>query len=453
MAQGAWRRIVQLAVCGGMIGVATAVGAAERVAPPRPLMRDFMGINGNISIFRPELYAKTCRLIRDYHNGEWDYGDSPANETRYPLTATEHLPGQVFPGGMNWIEAYGDYLANGYRIDACIQTVRTEMDKWTDHSAQAYRLGRTIGEFFGPSGEHKLIETIQVENEPTVQTPEFYTEHLRHFGRGVRAGDPNLKIVTANVQTGEVDIYSKPTSCLVGNEAYYDIIATHTYAFADHWPTYRRSFPEDPINPFLKTVQSLIDWRDAHAPLKEVWVTEFGWDATTDPTPPQYPESAFVDVSDTQQAQYIVRAFMVFSSMDLGRAYLYYFNDANVHSLHASSGITRDYQPKPAFHAMQHLFETLGDYRFVRTLQKKDHYLYVYEYARGTDPADRIYAVWSPSGHAREFVAELELPAAPWQAQRMPTEPGPAPSAVYETLADGKIKLTVTESPTYLWIK
>jgi hypothetical protein len=68
---------------------------------------------------------------------------------------------------------------------------------------------------------------------------------------------------------------------------------------------------------------------------------------------------------------------MVFSSMDLGRAYLFYFNDSNVHSLHASSGITRDYRPKPACHAMRHVFETLGDYRFARAIGKKDHYLYV----------------------------------------------------------------------------
>lgn len=448
MGKGVWRTGVLSVVCSTMLlWVAVAQGM------PKPLMRDFMGINGNIGIFRPELYAKTCTLIRDYHNGEWDFGDSPANETRYPLTATEYLPGKVFPGGMSWIDGYGEYLAHGYRINACIQTPRTKMEQWTDHAAQAYRLGRTMAEFFGPSGEHKLIETIQVENEPKDQTAEFYAEHLRHFGQGVRDGDPNLKIVTANVQTGEVDIYSKPTSRLVGNEAYYDVIATHVYAFADHWPTYRRSFPEDPTIPFLKIVKDLIAWRDNHAPEKEVWVTEFGWDATTAPTPAQYPESAFVDVSDTRQAQYIVRTFMVFSSMDLGRAYLFYFNDGNVHSLHASSGITRDYRPKPAYHAMRHLFETLGDYRFAKAIEKKDHYLYVYAYVRGNDPADRIYAVWSPSGHGREFVAQVELPAKPWKAERMPTESGPAPSAVYEFLEDGEIRLAVTESPTYFWVR
>jgi len=431
--------------------------AAEAVSPHlanRPLMRDFMGINGNIGKFRPQLYAKTCRLVRDYHNGEWDYGDSPANETTYPMTRLERASGGVFAGGLNWLEGYHRYLASGYRINACIQTPRTPMENWGDHEANAYRLGRTIAEYFGPSGENKLIETIQVENEPKQQDAEFYAEHLRAFGRGVRDGDPAIRIVTCNIQAGEPDRYSKPTSVLEGSDEYYDVIAVHTYALADHWPTYRRSFPEDPINVFLRRVKELIEWRDAHAADKPIWVTEFGWDATTAPTPTEYPQSAYVDVSDTQQAQYIVRAFMVFSAMPIERAYLFYFNDANGHSVHKASGITRnDYQPKASFHAMQHLFETLGDYRFSRAMEAKDHYLYLYEYVRDGDENDHVYAVWSPSGHAREFITEFELPARPWKAERMPLEAGPAPSAVYEVTDEGKIKLTVTESPTYFWVR
>ena len=38
-----------------------------------------------------------------------------------------------------------------------------------------------------------------------------------------------------------------------------------------------------------------------------------------------------------------------------GRAYLYWFNDADQASLHASSGLTRNYGPKPSFDAVAHL--------------------------------------------------------------------------------------------------
>ncbi len=38
----------------------------------RPLMRDFIGINGHTVQFKPELYRPVCGLVRDYHPVEWD---------------------------------------------------------------------------------------------------------------------------------------------------------------------------------------------------------------------------------------------------------------------------------------------------------------------------------------------------------------------------------------------
>ena len=42
--------------------------------PARPLMGDFIGINGHTVQFKPELYSKVCRKARDYHPLEWDLG-------------------------------------------------------------------------------------------------------------------------------------------------------------------------------------------------------------------------------------------------------------------------------------------------------------------------------------------------------------------------------------------
>jgi hypothetical protein len=35
--------------------------------PPKPLVRDFLGVNGHTIQFRPKLYRPVCRLARDYH--------------------------------------------------------------------------------------------------------------------------------------------------------------------------------------------------------------------------------------------------------------------------------------------------------------------------------------------------------------------------------------------------
>ena len=67
-------------------------------------------------------------------------------------------------------------------------------------------------------------------------------------------------------------------------------------------------------------------------------------------------------MTDEQQAQWLVRSFLLFSAMDVDRAYLFFHNDEDQASLHAASGLTCHFQPKPAFYGVAHLFATLGDY-------------------------------------------------------------------------------------------
>jgi hypothetical protein len=58
------RGIPKRAWIGQWIVLAGCLQAAE---PPRPLMRDFIGINGHTVQFKPALYQPVCRLVRDYH--------------------------------------------------------------------------------------------------------------------------------------------------------------------------------------------------------------------------------------------------------------------------------------------------------------------------------------------------------------------------------------------------
>src|SRR5205807_8960822 len=92
------------------------------------------------------------------------------------------------------------------------------------------------------------------------------------------------------------------------------------------YPTWRRSFPEDPTIKYLQPIKDTIAWRNANAPGKEIWVTEFGCDAPTQPPPPTGDLSKWMSSTDMQQAQYLVRSFLVFSAMDVHRAYIYFFN-------------------------------------------------------------------------------------------------------------------------------
>jgi serine/threonine-protein kinase ATR len=83
-------------------------------------------------------------------------------------------------------------------------------------------------------------------------------------------------------------------------------------------------------------------------------------DSSTKSPPPKGDFAKWVGVSDEQEAQYIVRSFLVLSAMDVDRAYLNFFNDKDEPQLHATSGITRNFKPKPSFYAMSHLYRSLG---------------------------------------------------------------------------------------------
>jgi len=304
---------------------------------------------------------------------------------------------------------------------------------------------------FGPSSEKKLVASVEIGNEPGNYPDDKYRTLFENMARGFREGDPKLKILTCNITTGKSGGYEKSVTCVKGLEPLYDVLNIHTYAMASGWPEWKRSYPEDPATPYLKVIEDLIAWRNEHAKGKEVWITEFGWDSSTKPN---HATGDFAkwkgNVSDTKQAQYIVRSFLVFSAMDVARAYLYFFNDSDEPSYHASSGITRSFQPKPSFHAMAHLYRSLNDYRLARVVTKKPGELYVYEYVH---EKKKVLVAWSPTGSERAAAVDLPLGTAKLvRAERMPLAAGDAP-AVDVPVAAGVAKAPVDESPLYLWLE
>jgi hypothetical protein len=265
--------------------------------------------------------------------------------------------------------------------------------------------------------------------------------------------DPKLKVVTCAADAGKSGKYHKGLECVKGLEALYDVINVHTYAEAEGYPTWRRTFPEDPKVPYLKRIKDAAAWRDAHAPGKEVWVTEFGWDASTKPAPKTGTFSKWVGSTEAQQAQFLVRSTLVFAALPVDRAYVFFFNDRDEPQLHGSSGLTRDYEPKPAFHALAHLQAALGAYRFARVVQEKAGELYVYEFAHGADPKRRVWAAWSPTGSGREAEATLPVAAgAVERAERMPLKPGAADAVPWAAAGADHVKVTGGEAPVYLWL-
>lgn len=424
------------------ISAAADPGAADPGGADKPLLRDFMGLNGHTVLFDPQVYRPVAGLVRDYHNLSWDVGGETDFVTTFPFARN----------GVNWDDdVYGEWVDQGFRVNVAIQFAGIEDQEWVDPAADAKRYGRAFAQYFGPTVGNGLVDSVQIGNEPGHMSDAVYKTVFRNMAEGIREVDPNLTIVSPNVTTGASYRYAKSLSLWEDMLGLVDVFAVHTYPQAVGWPTWESSYPEDPSISYLRHVRDIIDWRDRHAAGKQVWITEFGYDSSTHEPDPDGPMKDWIGVTDTQQAQYLIRSFLAFSEMDVERAYMFWFDDNDVAGLHGSSGLTRNGVPKPSYWAMSHLYQTLGDYRFKAAVREDEGGLYIYAYEHEDDPHHIIWAIWSATGADGQTLVTLEdLIGTPLWADRTPLTSGPAPQVDFEVLGDGGVRLAVGGSPVFL---
>ncbi len=231
-----------------------------------------------------------------------------------------------------------------------------------------------------------------------------------------------------------------------------DVITVHTYAFKTGYPTWQRSYPEDASIDYLSSVQDVIDWRNANAPGKQIWVTEFGYDSSTQPN---YATGDFKDwqgnLTDTKQAQYLARSYLAFSAMDVQRAYMFYYNDSEEHQIHGSPGLSRNFILKPSYYAISQMQSVLGNYHFDGIIKQITDDVYIYAYKNESDPTQAIWAIWSPTGTDREVLMNIDnLPGTPDSAGLMALAAGNPALVSFNDLGNHTISMMVGESPIYL---
>ena len=146
----------------------------------RPLLKDFIGLNGHTVQFRPELYRPIATLVRDYHPAEWDLGKDSYFVPPFPFAE------------IGWIGA-GFMVRGGSKDGAptlCLCSRR--------YHAITGRVGggirdsmRSVSlEPFGPRGTNARVETVEIGNEPGKFSDADYRIIFENMARGFKAGDP-----------------------------------------------------------------------------------------------------------------------------------------------------------------------------------------------------------------------------------------------------------------------
>lgn len=400
-----------------------------------PLFRDFVGVCGHTVTFKPELYAPVCAWVRDYHPVPWDLAKDTSTLPEWPFAKNK----------VSWEKVYGSWREAGLRINVCLMLDEMK-DSWKNPAKDAEAYAASFARDFGPGGRWPFVESIEIGNEPGLYTDEAYLELFDAMAKGIRAANPKLKIVTCNVEAGKSDRYWKSAPMFKDRAALYDVLQIHRYAIAEQWPVWRRTYPENPKVPYLSSIQDLLNWREKNAPGKQVWVTEFGWDASSKKPDPKGEFAKWTGSTDEEQARYLVRSFFLFSAMKVDKAFVYFFNDKDEPKLHAASGLTRNYEPKPAYHAVAWMLKSLRDHRFHRVIKASLDEGYIYEFTPEKEGGPVIWAVW----HATKDDAGISWPEAGkafQKAELMPLSAAPAESK-------DESQLTIFgQRPTLIWWK
>ena len=244
------------------VGAAADVGAVENqqvslrpVASQtdnrKPLFKDFMGLNGHFT-FKPELYRQVGRLVRNYHNLNWDV-KQPGDAITVPICVNR----------VNWKnDVYGRWQKAGYETDLCIQFSGFQTDAadyqrfWSGKERWCYDYGKAIAGYFGPSGQEKLCTSIEIGNEPGSKFDRaLFKSIFKQMASGIREGDPRVKILTPAVQARQGDDYSQDLRGLYAEKdilPLYDVINLHTYAAVA-----RKNSSESPVYIVMETAKRL----------------------------------------------------------------------------------------------------------------------------------------------------------------------------------------------------
>ncbi len=419
-------------------------------AGERPLLQDFVGLNGHFK-FKPELYQPVCRLVRNYHNINWDVA-APGDPITFPVCVNK----------VNWESLYASWTEHDFEINACLQFgkfgsgAKDYQSLWEGQLDWAEDYGYAVAKGLS---ERDLATSIEIGNEPGSGFDDrLFREIFKRMASGVRRADPEMQILTCTVHTRAADKYHKQLDATFGTsemQALFDVISVHVYsekAEADQAHPWERSYPEDPSIDYLARVDEVIEWRDQNTPEKEIWITEFGYDACSEAAMAKregwFKKLAWTGQTELQQAQWLVRSLLCFASRDIDRAYIYYYDDSDKASVHAASGLTRNYEPKPAYWAVQQFYELLGDYRFNRALREEVGELYAYEFSNNAN--ELIWVLWSPTGEARRDSVQLQqLPSEPKRIVGMRTDEASAEEPTFRREGRG-LTITVGESPVFI---
>ncbi|MFO7669251.1 MAG: sugar-binding protein [Bacteroidales bacterium] len=271
-------------------------------------------------------------------------------------------------------------------------------------------------------------------------------------GLGLKTADPSAKFVMGGLYILGTVYITGMYNWFIENRPDHrwpvDVINMHHYAY---------SFTRNGICPeedgYKAMVQEVIGWRNEYAPENEVWLTEFGYD-TNDESPNRInPFGGFTQ--QEIQAQWIVRTYLILSSVGVDRAAQFMIRDVdpNPEPRWSDCGLTLSPSegnvPKTSWYYVYSLKNILRGNYFDKVISESAS-AHVYRFIN-EEGNQYTYALWSPTGDGSTSQYRLKIPAGPSFLRKIELKDG-STTGVMESMdpSSDMISLDISETPLFL---
>ena len=396
-------------------------------------MSDFIGINTNVASYDQNYIddlARCTKWIREYHS--WSHYE-PANDSYKWDDFTQHPHTYSWPHHTKFMEEC-QRLGINVLIDVLNKPgwagaqrgayTTGDGTKADDYLERLEFMGQLVARYGAQKIEASKLETAdkktglnyikyyEDDNEPDYwwESPRWPAEKYAvycnavHDGYGVETSETyplmGIKSVDSTAvhvlagMTGEGLSYIQKILDNSNGRIPFDVLNIHTYC-KDETDGYS---PENEKYGLEKNLGAFVNWCQNNLPEIPIWLTEFGWDTYI-----TNGVHSYIYAPEAQQANYILRSFLISLKMGFEKAFLFMGRDPNSTSTiqYSSSGILTDnntgLQKKPSFFYLSTMQKVLGnavlnDIKSYRQLLGNNE-IFCFEFLNESN--ERIYALWT----------------------------------------------------------
>lgn len=418
------------------------------VVHPRPLMKDFAGINGFIDD-AVEL-SQVCNFIREYHN--WSWNEDVQNEIKFAPS---------YPG-WNFDTYYKTLLDSGITVAPCLKQSAPWLTSHKDYKPIAAGLNTEDPASYKEKASYmyqyaarygsKVVDQSLLKLASNQQklsglnclryyedwneqdawwhgrdgyfTPFEYAamasaNYDGHFGQignayGIKNADPTSKFVMGGLAKMSLD-YLK--SIRLWAEVHRngsfpaDVINLHHYSNDNGGQGSSTTGISPEADSLKQRFKAFVDYRDQYLPGKEIWVTEFGYDVHAESV--QRAPAIGTFSAEEVQAMWLIRSYLALAAAGMDRAAMYMSRDADAISSikYSTSGLTEGgtKRKRESWYSLKTFNNVLGKMYFEREVETGNPNVLNYKF---TEPGtgNSVFVLWCPTSNQTTFDYTFDLP-------------------------------------------